>query len=156
MAVFTLISSPNKDPVKAAIIILGIFLLGIGHRWQFCRNCFSLQTSRAPGTQSPSYFLQEKCFLKWAKPGLFLSIFVPFKHNFLHKTEDFSRIRTWIVGLEAEHADHLSENIISCCEQEKDSNWVNEIGALVHLWPTMVHLPIQNCSFTSGRWISTL
>ena len=118
MAVFTLISSPNKDPVKAAIIILGIFLLGIGHRWQFCRNCFSLQTSRAPGTQSPSYFLQEKCFLKWAKPGLFLSIFVPFKHNFYIKTEDFSRI----MGLEAEHADHLSKNIISCCKQEKYSN----------------------------------
>ena len=39
-------------------------------------------------------------FLKWGNHGLFLFIF--------KKTVGFSGIRTWIVGKEGEHADHLT------------------------------------------------
>ena len=45
---------------------------------------------------------------KWANPGLFLFIFVLFKHNTIEKTLGFSGIRTRIVGVEGEHADHLT------------------------------------------------
>ena len=49
------------------------------------------------------------CFLKkWANPGLFLFIFVLFKHNIIEKTLGFSGIRTRIVGVEGKHADHLT------------------------------------------------
>ena len=45
---------------------------------------------------------------KWANPGLFLFIFVLFKHNIIEKTLDFSGIRTRIIGVVGEHADHLT------------------------------------------------
>ena len=45
---------------------------------------------------------------KWADPGLFLFIFVLFKHNYSEKIVGFSGIRTRIVGVEGEHADHLT------------------------------------------------
>ena len=41
-------------------------------------------------------------------PGLFLFNSFLFKHNFYRKTVGFSRIRTRIVGVEGEHADHLT------------------------------------------------
>ena len=50
----------------------------------------------------------EHSFLKWGNPDLFLFIFVIFKYNFTEKTVGFSRIRTWIVGVEGEHADPLT------------------------------------------------
>ena len=46
--------------------------------------------------------------LKWANPGLFLFIFILFKHKFYRKTVGFSRIRTQIIRVECEHADHLA------------------------------------------------
>ena len=39
---------------------------------------------------------------------LFLFIFVLFKHNLYRKTVGVSGIRTRIVGVEGEHADHLT------------------------------------------------
>ena len=53
-------------------------------------------------------------FLKWANPGLFLFIFVLFKHNIIEKTLGFSGIRTRIVGVEGEHADHLTTTTAQC------------------------------------------
>ena len=53
-------------------------------------------------------FISFYFFVKWANPGLFLFIFVLFKHNIKEKTLGFSRIRTRIVGVEGEHADHLT------------------------------------------------
>ena len=50
----------------------------------------------------------QELFFKWANPGLFLFIFVLFKHNIIEKTLGFSGIRIWIVGVEGEHADHLT------------------------------------------------
>ena len=47
-------------------------------------------------------------FLKWAYHGIILFIFVLFEHKFYKKTEGISRIRTPIVGVEGEHADHLT------------------------------------------------
>ena len=44
----------------------------------------------------------------FAYPGLFLFIFVLFKHNITEKTVYFSGIPPWIVRLEDEHADHLT------------------------------------------------
>ena len=49
-----------------------------------------------------NYFI----FKKWANPGLFLFFFVLFNNNFTEKIVDFSGNRTWIVGVEGEHADH--------------------------------------------------
>ena len=40
----------------------------------------------------------ELSFFQWACHGLFLFIFVLFKHKFYRKTVDFSGIRTWIVN----------------------------------------------------------
>ena len=45
---------------------------------------------------------------KWANHGLFLIIFVLFKHKFFRKTVGVNRIRTRIIGVEGEHADHLT------------------------------------------------
>ena len=41
-------------------------------------------------------------------PASFLFIFVLFKHNLYRKTVGVSGIRTRIVGVEGEHADHLT------------------------------------------------
>ena len=49
-----------------------------------------------------------RVILNWANPGFFLFIFVLFKHNIIEKTLGFSGIRTRIVGVEGEHADHLT------------------------------------------------
>ena len=43
-----------------------------------------------------------------ANPGLSLFIFVLFKHSFYRKNLGFSGIRTRIVRVEGEHADHLT------------------------------------------------
>ena len=51
---------------------------------------------------------------KWAKPGLFLFIFVLFKYKFYIKTVCCSGIRTWIVGKEGELADHLTITTTQC------------------------------------------
>ena len=51
---------------------------------------------------------------KWAKPGLFLFIFVLFKYKFYIKTVCCSGIRTWIVGKEGELADHLTTTTTQC------------------------------------------
>ena len=40
--------------------------------------------------------------------GLFLFIFILFKHNFTEKTVDFNRIWTRMAGVEGENADHLT------------------------------------------------
>ena len=55
-------------------------------------------------------FYQEPtaALIKWANPGLFLFIFILFKHKFTNKTLGFSRIRSRIVGYEGEHDDHLT------------------------------------------------
>ena len=41
-------------------------------------------------------------------PASFLFIFVLFKHNYSEKIVGFSGIQTRIVGVEGEHADHLT------------------------------------------------
>ena len=52
---------------------------------------------------------------KWAYPGLFLFIFVLFRHKFYgKKTLDLSVIRTQIVGIEGKHADHLTTTTAHC------------------------------------------
>ena len=43
-----------------------------------------------------------------SNPGLFLFIFVHYKHKFCRKTVGFSGIRTWVVEVQGEHADHLT------------------------------------------------
>ena len=49
------------------------------------------------------------CWLfKWANPGLFLFIFVRLNVNFYRNIVNWSGIRTKIVGVEGEHADHLT------------------------------------------------
>ena len=45
-------------------------------------------------------------FFKWTNPGIFLFIFVLFKHKFYKKTVGYSGIQTWIVAVEGKHADH--------------------------------------------------
>ena len=45
---------------------------------------------------------------KVGQPGLFFICFRFFKHNISEKTVGFSGIGTWIVGVEGEHADHLT------------------------------------------------
>ena len=52
---------------------------------------------------TPMHFM-----LSHSKNGLFLFIFVLFKQFYRIKTVDFSGIRTWIVGIEGKHADHLT------------------------------------------------
>ena len=47
-------------------------------------------------------------FFKWANPGFFLFIFILFKHKFYRKNVGFSLIRTRIVRVEGELADHLT------------------------------------------------
>ena len=47
-------------------------------------------------------------FFKWAIPGLFLCISDLFKHKFYRKYIDVCGIRTRIVRVEGEHADHLT------------------------------------------------
>ena len=47
-------------------------------------------------------------FFKWTNSGLFLFIFVLFKPKFYRKTLDASGIRTRIVRVEGNHADHLT------------------------------------------------
>ena len=49
---------------------------------------------------------------KWANPGLFLFIFVHYKHKFYRKAVGFSRIRTRNVEVEGEHADHLNTTAV--------------------------------------------
>ena len=51
--------------------------------------------------------LPQKTFL-WANPASFLFVFVLFKHKFYRKTVDVSGIGARIVGVEGEHADHLT------------------------------------------------
>ena len=41
-------------------------------------------------------------------PASPLFIFILFKNIFIEKVVDFSGIRTWIVEVEGEHADHLT------------------------------------------------
>ena len=50
-------------------------------------------------------------FLNGPTPASFLCIFVLFKLKFYIKTVGFSGIRTWIVGVEGEHADHLTTDL---------------------------------------------
>ena len=50
----------------------------------------------------------ELSFFQWACHGLFLFIFVLFKHKFYRKTIGVSRILTQIVGLEGKHDDQLT------------------------------------------------
>ena len=45
-------------------------------------------------------------FSKWANIGPFLLFSFFSNTNFIEKTIGFSRIQTWIVGAEGEHADH--------------------------------------------------
>ena len=47
-------------------------------------------------------------FLKWAIPGLFFVYVHSFQTKYSRKTAGFSWIRTQIVGIEGEHADHLT------------------------------------------------
>ena len=54
------------------------------------------------------HFYKSQFFKKWANPGLFLFIFVLFKHKLYKKTVGFSGIQTRIVRVEGEHADHLT------------------------------------------------
>ena len=51
---------------------------------------------------------RELLFFRGAIPGLILLICVLLKHNFFRKTVSFSGIRTWIGGVEGDHADHLT------------------------------------------------
>ena len=68
-----------------------------------------------------SYFIFTRvcllCFYKkkWANPGLFFVYFRFFKHNNTEKTVGFSGIRTRIVGVEGEHADHLTTTTAQVC-----------------------------------------
>ena len=84
---------------------------------------FRLQTTWVRIQPSPNYYIIQfkllemlkrqflvKGIVKWVKPGLLLIYFVLFKHKFYIKTENFCRIRTWIVGVEGEHADHLTHH----------------------------------------------
>ena len=45
-------------------------------------------------------------FFNWANLGLFLFIFVRFKHKLYRKTVSLSGIQTRIVGVEGEHTEH--------------------------------------------------
>ena len=47
-------------------------------------------------------------FFKWAIWGLFLFMLVHFKHFYTIKIFNLGVIRTQIVGVEAEYADHLT------------------------------------------------
>ena len=53
-------------------------------------------------------------FKKWANPGLVLFIFILFKHKLCIKTVGISGIWTRIVGVEGEHADHLTITSAQC------------------------------------------
>ena len=53
--------------------------------------------------------LTQKNFKKWANPGLFLFILILFNTQFYRKKNvGISGIRTWIVGVEGKHTDHLT------------------------------------------------
>ena len=49
-----------------------------------------------------------KKILKWANPGRFLFILVPFQTQIVQKSVGFSRIRIRIVIVEGKHANHLT------------------------------------------------
>ena len=51
-------------------------------------------------------------FFKWANPGTFLFIFVFSNTNFTEKNEDFSGIRTQIIGIEGKIADLLTSTTV--------------------------------------------
>ena len=55
-----------------------------------------------------SCFAYAELVKNWAHPGLFLFIYIIFKHKFYRKTVGVSGIRIWIVRIEGEHADHLT------------------------------------------------
>ena len=54
------------------------------------------------------------CFFKWAIPGLFLFIFVLFKHKFYRKYVLSREIQTQIIAVEGEHANHLTTTTAQC------------------------------------------
>ena len=64
-------------------------------------------TSDGFGSNNSYLMSSDTILLKWACPGLFF--FSWFSHtNFTEKTVGVSGIRTRIVGVESEHADHLT------------------------------------------------
>ena len=65
--------------------------------------------SRSPSLEDHHWKGQvDDYFLEWANPGLFLFICVLFKQKFNRKTVGVSGIRTRIIGVEGEKADHLT------------------------------------------------
>ena len=52
-----------------------------------------------------------------------LFIFVRFKHNFYRKTVGVSRIRTRIVRVEGDHADHISRILLSNLARDSHPVW---------------------------------
>ena len=48
---------------------------------------------------------------KWTNPGLFFCLFLLFPNTNFTETVDFSGIRTWIIGVEGEHADHVTTTV---------------------------------------------
>ena len=69
---------------------------------------FLLLSSCKSFARSAWRFNYPNFFKKWANPGLFLFIFILFKHKFYRKTAGINGIQTRIVRVEGEHADHLT------------------------------------------------
>ena len=76
---------------------------------------FAQKTEMNIRNSQQSNFHCEMILFKWANPGLFLFIFAIFQCKFYsRKNVCFSKIRTWIVGIEGQHADHLTTTTAQC------------------------------------------
>ena len=71
-------------------------------------------------------FFKKMC----ANPGLFLFIFILFKHKFYRKTVGFNGIRTRIVRLVGQHADHLTTTM----GQIYKHVWYKEVQQIIRRW----------------------
>ena len=83
---------------------------------------------------------------KWANPASFLFIFVLFKNNLYRKTVGVSGIRTRIVGVEGEHADHLTT---TTAQRWHLLNWIFSVETRVIFIPVIKvtqqkHIPKSN------------
>ena len=71
----------------------------------------------------------------WPSTVSFSFIFVVFKQFYRVNFVDFSTIRTWIVGLEGKHADHLTTTMAHFVNAFSRGTCLNKYSCL--LWPIL-------------------
>ena len=88
-------------------------------------------------------------FFNWANHGLFCLFSVFPNTNFTEKTIGFSGIRTRIVRVEGEHADHLTTTTTALLGQHFASIWIVDVVLWSSQSPPKVEVPVLHL-VTSG------